>query len=94
MTPKAATMTVAVIAIGIAAFVVMTSSSRFIWDDDGIYVSTARALAERHEYRLINLPTEPYQTKYPPLYPALLSLAWPAGALYPDAALHMKGARQ
>ncbi len=90
MTPKAATMTVAVIAIGIAAFVLMTSSSRFIWGDDGIYVSTARALAERHEYRLINLPTEPYQTKYPPLYPTLLALAWPAGAGYPDAALHLK----
>ncbi|MEJ2226347.1 MAG: hypothetical protein P8X49_14555 [Syntrophobacterales bacterium] len=44
--------------------------------DDGIYVTTAKALATGQGYRLINLPGEPLQTKYPPIYPALLALVW------------------
>jgi hypothetical protein len=44
--------------------------------DDGIYISTAKALAERGEYRLINLPSQPAATKYPPLYPAILATIW------------------
>src|SRR5262245_44751642 len=42
--------------------------------DDATYVSTAKALAEGRGYRLLSIPGEPLQTKYPPLYPALLSL--------------------
>jgi hypothetical protein len=48
-------------------------------DDDAIYTVTAKALAEGDGYYLINLPGEPAQTKYPVLFPALLSLAWHAG---------------
>jgi hypothetical protein len=44
--------------------------------DDGIYISTAKSLAERGEYRLINLPSQPAATKYPPLYPAILATIW------------------
>ena len=43
--------------------------------DDGIYLATAQSLIERGEYRLINLPSEPLQTKYPPLYSTLLAMA-------------------
>ncbi|MDX2149269.1 MAG: hypothetical protein SFV54_00930 [Bryobacteraceae bacterium] len=46
------------------------------FDDDGIYTVTARALAEGRGYRIESLPGAPLQTKYPPLYPALLAVAW------------------
>jgi hypothetical protein len=42
--------------------------------DEGLYLATARALADSGEYRLINLPSAPPQTKYPPAYPAALAL--------------------
>ena len=46
------------------------------FQDDGVYVATARALAEGDGYRLVNEPGAPPQTRYPILYPALLSVAW------------------
>lgn len=49
--------------------------------DDGLYLATAQALAERGDYRLASFPEQPWQTKYPPLYPAVLALAWKAGGL-------------
>jgi hypothetical protein len=52
--------------------------------DDGIYWTTAHSLATRHEYRIESLPGEPWQTKYPPLYPAYLSLAWLANPSFPS----------
>ncbi len=45
-------------------------------NDDGIYWVTAKSLATGRGYRVLNLPGEPYQTKYPPVYPLYLSLAW------------------
>ena len=42
--------------------------------DDAVYATTAKALAEGRGYRHIEIPGEPLQTKYPPLYPAVLSL--------------------
>ncbi len=44
--------------------------------DDSIYFVTAKSLASGGGYRIESLPGEPAQTKYPPLYPLLLSLAW------------------
>ena len=44
--------------------------------DDSLYLVGAKSIAQRGEYRILSLPGEPYQTKYPPLYPAYLSLAW------------------
>ena len=38
--------------------------------------TTARSLAEGHGYRIISLPGSPPQTKYPILFPHLLSLPW------------------
>lgn len=51
------------------------------YHDDGIYVTTAKALATGQGYRIISLPYEPGQTKYPPLYSFLLSLIW---RMYPQ----------
>ena len=44
--------------------------------DDSIYLTTAKALATDQGYRIISLPYEPAQTKYPPFYPFLLSMVW------------------
>lgn len=49
--------------------------SRGFWQDDGIYLTTARSLAQGTGYRHIENPGEPWQTKYPILFPALLAAA-------------------
>lgn len=51
------------------------------YHDDSIYWVSAKSLAEGHEYRIASLPGQPYQTKYPPLYPALLAGIW---KIHPD----------
>lgn len=44
--------------------------------DDGVYMVTAKSLATGGGYRHLNLPGQPYATKYPPLFPLFLSMAW------------------
>lgn len=44
--------------------------------DDGIYLATAKSLAEGKGYRIQSLPSELPQTKYPILFPALLAVIW------------------
>jgi hypothetical protein len=51
--------------------------------DDGLYYASAKSLAEGH-YRIESLPGKPAQTKYPPLYPLLLSLAWRVNPAFPQ----------
>lgn len=45
-----------------------------LFHDDAVYRETARSLASGHGYRVESLPTAIPQTKYPPLWPALLAL--------------------
>ena len=61
-----------------------------VYHDDGIYVSTAKALASGQGYRLINLPDEPVQTKYPPLYPGMLAVIWRFWPSFPENLLLMQ----
>jgi hypothetical protein len=69
-------------AIGLALIVLVTGSLRMApgvcgdYHDDAIYVSTAEALATGQGYRLIDVPGAPLQTKYPWIYPAILSVVW------------------
>jgi hypothetical protein len=69
-------------AIGLALIVLLTGSLRIApgvcggYHDDAIYVSTAEALATGQGYRLIDVPGAPLQTKYPWVYPAILSVVW------------------
>lgn len=51
--------------------------------DDTLYFVSAKSLAEGNGYRIESLPGQPPQTKYPPLYPLLLSLAWRFGPEFP-----------
>lgn len=53
------------------------------YHDDGIYYVSAKSLAETGNYAIDSLPTAPKQTKYPPLFPALLSVAWRMEPRYP-----------
>jgi hypothetical protein len=52
--------------------------------DDSIYYVSAKSLADGGGYRVESLPGEPSQTKYPPLYPLLLSLAWHINPQFPN----------
>src|SRR2546422_849292 len=51
--------------------------------DEAVYVTLAKSLATTGEYKLISLPGHPDHTKYPVLYPWLLSLVWRASPDFP-----------
>ena len=61
-----------------------------IYHDDGIYVVTAKALAEGKGYRIISLPDELVQTKYPILFPSLLAVVWKIFPKFPQNAVPLK----
>jgi hypothetical protein len=82
------------LAVAILLLAAMTPSAVLAWrfrdvpdlgtfHDDGIYLVSAQSLARNGEYRIASLPGEPYQTKYPPLYPLLLSLSWRLAPSFP-----------
>ncbi|HXP84590.1 MAG TPA: hypothetical protein VN841_07715 [Bryobacteraceae bacterium] len=52
--------------------------------DDAVYFVSAKSLASGEGYRIESLPGDPAQTKYPPLYPLLLSLAWRINPHFPE----------
>jgi hypothetical protein len=53
------------------------------YHDDSIYWVSGRSLAMGDGYRIESLPGEPFQTKYPPLYPALLATIWKLNPQFP-----------
>lgn len=61
-----------------------------MFHDDGVYLVTAKALATGHGYRIISLPDEIPQTKYPILFPLVLSLVWRLAPGFPENALLLK----
>jgi hypothetical protein len=74
--------------------VLLIPSAIFLWHnsdlpqfgdihDDSVYYVSAKSLAEGH-YRIDSLPGQPAQTKYPPLYPLLLSVAWHLNPHFPE----------
>lgn len=81
-----------IIILAVASLLYLTALTpdRFgFYHDDGIYVITAKALATGQGYRIISLPDEPAQTKFPPFYPFLLSLIWRAFPHFPANLLPM-----
>jgi hypothetical protein len=54
------------------------------FQDDSIYFSTAKALAHGQGYTLISFPGSPPQTKYPIVFPWLLSFIWKINPNFPD----------
>jgi hypothetical protein len=55
-----------------------------LFHDDGIYAVVAKSLSDGSGYRIVSLPTEPDQTKYPFLYSLVLSWLWSLDAKFPD----------
>ncbi len=53
------------------------------YHDDGVYWVTAKSIAQGSGYRIVSLPGAPHQTKYPPLFPALLAAAWRLNPEFP-----------
>ena len=51
--------------------------------DDSLYFSSARSLASGAGYTMPSVPGDPGQTKYPVLYPWLLSLIWHVWPVFP-----------
>jgi hypothetical protein len=62
-------LTLLLLPSGIAAWLYRDIPQFGYYHDDAIYFAPAQAIAERGEYRIISLPGEPWQTKYPPAYP-------------------------
>ncbi len=54
-----------------------------VLQDDGLYFIAGKTLAQNSSYLIQSLPSEPHQTKYPPLYPLLLSVVWRINPSYP-----------
>src|SRR5579864_3565650 len=57
-----------------------------LFDDDGIYLVTAKSLAQGSGYRIVSLPSAIPQTKYPPVFPALLAGVWKIYPRFPQNA--------
>lgn len=55
-----------------------------VWQDDGIYLASSKSIADGHGYRRPELPGNPWQTKYPVLYPLLLAGIWKLWPDFPD----------
>jgi len=53
-------------------------------EDDSIYLSSAQAIANGHGYVLASVPGTPPATKYPPLFPFVLSLIWRWSPTFPQ----------
>jgi 4-amino-4-deoxy-L-arabinose transferase-like glycosyltransferase len=59
--------------------------------DDGIYAVTGRSLAETGEFRLISLPGEPFERKYPVVFPAMLAVVWGIAGDFPANIVWLEG---
>jgi hypothetical protein len=54
------------------------------YHDDTLYWIGGQSIAQGSGYRILSLPNQPYQTKYPPLYPLLLAGVWKLAPSFPD----------
>jgi hypothetical protein len=83
------------VGIVLAFLLLLIPSAQFAWrnrdmpdfgrlHDDALMFVSAQGIAQGNGYRISSLPENPYQTKYPPLYPAYLSLVWMLNPKFPD----------
>ncbi len=61
-----------------------------LFQDDGIYLVTAKSLAEGTGYRIVSLPSAIPQTKYPPVFPVLLAGVWKIFPHFPENTFALK----
>jgi hypothetical protein len=64
-------------------FVSFTAPAAGTIHDDGLYLITAKAMAEGKGYHVLSLPGEPKQTKYPIGFPALIAVLWKIAPNFP-----------
>jgi hypothetical protein len=86
MLRKLTAIGVILLALGPSAYLAWTLRSMQhlgYYHDDSIYWVTAKSLADGNGYQISSLPGAPYQTKYPPLYSALLAIIWKANPNFP-----------
>lgn len=74
---------VAAIIVLVAAIATMTSDPIGVFNDDGIYLLTAKALAEGQGYVYPHLPGTPPAIHYPPVWPMLLAVVWKIAPAFP-----------
>ena len=67
----------------VAALLTMTSDPIGVFNDDGIYLLTAKALAEGQGYVYPHLPGSPPAIHYPPAWPMLLAFVWKIAPAFP-----------
>ena len=68
----------------------LTSPTVVSGHDEGLYLAGAWAITASQGYRQIDLPSAPYQTKYPPAYSAALALAGPRPTPGPEGLRRFK----
>lgn len=78
------------IVVGLAALLTMTSDPIGVFNDDAIYLLTARALAEGQGLVYPHLPGTPPAIHYPPLWPAVLAVAWKLAPPFPASVAWFK----
>ena len=54
------------------------------YQDDGLLLIAGKSLQQSEGYRIASLPGKPFQTKYEPLYPMLLSVLWSIDSRFPE----------
>jgi hypothetical protein len=79
----------------IVFLVILIPSTLYLWKnldmpefgkfhDDGLLFVSAKSLATGQGFRILSLPEQPAQTKYPVLYPLYLSIIWKINPNFPD----------
>ena len=74
---------VAAILTLVAAILTTTSDPIGVFNDDGLYLLTAKALAEGQGYVYPHLPGTPPAIHYPPVWPLLLAAVWKVAPAFP-----------
>ncbi len=87
MGPKVRTLAALLLAVAPSATLAWTWRAMpqlDLYRDDAIYWVCAKSLGAGAGYKIASLPAQPWQTKYPPLFPAWLSLVWRIDQHFPD----------
>jgi len=89
MRPRLTALFVAFL-LAVAAFAAIDPKILGLFHDDAVYAVVAKALAEGDGYRVVSLPGDPPQTKYPFFYSSLLSLIWRIAPPFPANIVFLK----
>jgi hypothetical protein len=85
----------AAVLVGVVLVAALVPSAKLAWrfrsmpqigayHDDAVYLASAKGLAEHAGYRVLSLPDQPFQTRFPPVFPLLLSLVWRLDPRFPE----------